>query len=419
MSKKRVAVVGAGTVGVCTALYLLREGYDVTLIDKGSPGSGCSFGNAGVIQVGACVPIATPGVLRSVPRMLLDPDQPLVLRWQYLISLAPYLLRFVAAASPKRVDQISHALASILQLSYNAYRPLIEMAAAQDLVRPTGELHVYETDAAYRSASFAYRLREERGVRLERLNPSQLRELEPSIAPIFRHAVYLLDSIKTADPFLLTSKLAEAFSRNGGSILQECVNDIHDRADGGIRVISDITSHEADAVVIATGAHSARWASKFGHFVPLNTERGYHLMLPNPGVELNVPVLSGDYRFALTSMIGGLRIAGTAELAKLDARPNYRRAHRLLKLAKRMVPDLVDEGSQTWMGQRPSTPDSLPVIGASTNSRSVYFAFGHGHLGLTLGAATGMLIADMVAGRKPNIDATPFRVTRFRKILTM
>jgi D-amino-acid dehydrogenase len=417
MSKRRISVVGAGTVGVCTGLYLLREGYDVTLIDKGQPGTGCSYGNAGLIQVGACVPIATGSVIRSVPRMLLNPDQPLVLRWQYLASLAPYLLRFLASATPSRVDEISRALASILQLSYDAYRPLIQMAAAHDLVRLTGELHVYETDAAYESAAFAYRLREERGVRLERLDRTQLLELEPALASIFRHAVYLLDPVKTADPFLFTSRLAEAFLRNGGRILRECVKDIHVGEQGGIQIASDLQSHDADAVVIATGAHSRKWASKFGNFVPLNTERGYHLMLPDPGLELRVPVLSGDYRFALTSMADGLRLAGTAELAKLDAKPDYRRARRLLKLAKRMVPDLTSKGGEAWMGQRPSTPDSLPVIGRSSNVASVYFAFGHGHLGLTLGAVTGMLIADMVAGRKTPIDVTPFRVSRFKKIL--
>src|SRR4029077_17317858 len=160
-------VIGAGTVGVCCALYLQRDGHRVTLIDRSSPGRGCSFGNAGVIQIGACVPIATPGVLRQVPKMLLDPEGPLVIRWQYLPRLAPYLLRFIAAAQPTRVEAIAKSLASVLGHAIDAYRPLIAAAGAQDLIRDSGELYVYHTDAAFAAARAAHDLRRRNGVRIE------------------------------------------------------------------------------------------------------------------------------------------------------------------------------------------------------------------------------------------------------------
>lgn len=414
-SPKKVMIIGAGTVGVCTALYLQRDGHEVTLIDPVEPGTSCSYGNAGVIQVAACVPVATPGVLRAVPRMLLDRDQPLVIRWQYLLALAPYLARFVAAARPSRVEEISKALTSILVLAYEAYKPLIASAGAGSLIRPTGELHVYETEASYRAARLSHELRRARGVRIEDVAPAELRQLEPALAPIFARAIYLPDPVQTANPYLFTRKLAEDFVRNGGLILRERVEDVIVGSDGPTHVVTSGAQRPVTELVVAAGAHSKTLAAKLGSYVPLDTERGYHLMLSHPGVELRAPVISGDYRFGMASMIGGLRLAGTAELARVDAEPNHERSHRLHRLAKRMLPDLKAENGTPWMGQRPSTPDSLPVIGKAPNVPAAYFAFGHGHLGLTMGAATGRIVADLVAGRPTPIDTHPFRISRFRR----
>lgn len=412
----KVMVIGAGTVGVCTALYLQRDGHEVTLVDPLDPGTGCSYGNAGVIQTNACVPIATPGVLRAVPRMLLGRDQPLVIRWQYLPSLAPYLLRFVAAASPSRVEEISKALTAILDLSLEAYKPLIESAGADTLLRPTGELHVYETEKSFRSARLSHELRRARGMRVEELGPHELRQREPALASIFARGIYLPDPVQTANPYLFTRKLADDFVQKGGIIIRGKVDDVILGDNGPTHVMINGERRPVGKIVVTAGAHSKAIAAKLGSFVPLDTERGYHLMMPDPGVELRVPVISGDYRFAMTSMIGGLRLAGTAELGRVDAKPNYERSYRLHHLAKKMLPDLKAETGEPWMGQRPSTPDSLPVIGKAPNVRSVYFAFGHGHLGLTMGAATGRIVADLVADRSTPIDITPFRISRFRKI---
>ncbi len=406
-------VIGAGSIGICSALWLQRDGHRVTVIDRIPPATGCSSGNAGIIQTGAVVPIATPGVLRQVPRMLLDPDQPLVIRWQYLPQLLPYLTRFVLAAAPARVEAISRALAALLGLAADSYRTLAAAAGAPELLRQTGELYVYESEAAYQAAKPGHDLRRARGIRVEDIPVEELRQLEPALAPIFVRAVYLPDSVMTANPYVLASKLAEDFVRNGGEIVTETVRDIVIDADGPKAVVTDATTRPLDRLVIATGAYSKQWAARLGSKVPLDTERGYHLMLPNPGVSLRVPVLSGDYRFVISEMIGGIRLAGTAELAHLDAPPNYRRAERLLKLAQRIVPGLDGSGGEPWMGHRPSTPDSLPVICRSPHFPSVFFAFGHGHLGLTLGAVTGRMIAALAAGRTPPVDPQPYAITRF------
>jgi D-amino-acid dehydrogenase len=414
--RRHFTVLGAGTVGVCCALYLQRAGHKVTLIDRLPPARGCSYGNGGLIQTGAVVPIATPGVLRKVPRMLLDPDQPLVIRWRYLPSLAPYLARFVGAARPGRVEEISTALAGLLSLASDSYKTLLADAGAAGMIRQSGELYVYESEAAYRAAQPGHELRRRRGIRVEEIAPGELRQLEPALAPGFRRAVFLPDSWKTIDPYLVTARLAEHFAAGGGEIVQEEVIDIAVAPEGPTEIVTDRGRRRLDQLVVAAGAYSKRWAARLGSRVPLDTERGYHLTLPTPGIQLRVPVISGDYRFALVPLAGGIRLAGTAELARVDAAPNYRRAERLLQLGRRVLPGLDGAGRQAWMGHRPSTPDSLPVIGRSPRFRSAWFAFGHGHLGLTLGAATGRVLADLAAGRAPPIDLAPFRVDRFRML---
>jgi D-amino-acid dehydrogenase len=414
---RHFTVLGAGTVGVCCALYLQRDGHRVTLIDRATPGSGCSFGNAGIIQVGACVPIATPGILRQVPKMLLDPEGPLVIRWQYLPRLAPYLLRFIAAARPARVEAIAKTLASVLAHAIPAYRTLIDAAGAQGLIRDSGEMYLYQTDAAYEAARPAHELRRRHGVRIETVPIEELRQLEPALAPGFKHALWFPDCIRTTNPHLLTRALAQRFVQDGGELSLETVRDITVNPDGLIALKTDIGTRPVDRLVLATGAYSKRWAATLGSFVPLDTERGYHLMLPDPGVELSRPVILGDHRVGVSSMTGGVRIAGTAELAKLDAEPNFRRAHRLLAIVKRALPDLNIGDPRPWMGHRPSTPDSLPVICQAPRTPRAFFAFGHGHLGLTMGAVTGRLIADLAADRPPPIDLAPLHVNRFRRLL--
>lgn len=409
----RITVIGAGIVGICCALTLQREGRRVTLMDRLPPGEGTSYGNAGLIQVGACVPMATQGVLARVPRMLLDPDGPLIIRWRYLARIAPWLARFVAAASPSRVEGISIALAALLDQADDAYAPLIASSGADDLFRPTGELHVYRRESAFRIAMEHYDLRRRRGVKLDFLDGDELRQLEPALSPDIKRGVMIPDCRLVIDPLSLSQRLAHRFVADGGEILLEEVEDIELGPSGPRAVVIKGGRRDVDELVLAAGAYSRPWAKKLGAGVPLDTERGYHLMLPEPGVDLRTPLLAGDHRFAIIPMQKGLRLAGTSELAGLHAPPYYGRADMLARLADRYVPGINARGGVQWMGYRPSMPDSLPVIGRSPRCPNVYFAFGHGHLGLTLGAITGRLVADMAAGRDPQVDLSPYRPGRF------
>src|SRR5215468_579173 len=410
---RHIAVIGAGIVGVCTALYLQRDGHRVTLIDRLGPGEGASKGNAAVIAAESCVPVATPGILWRVPGMLLDPLGPLAIRWRYLPKLAPWLWEFVKVSSPRRVEEISKALRPLLVQAVDSYVPLLKSAGLEDILRRTGWLGVYESDKKFATAQGDLALQRRRGVRMEVLPAEEIRQFEPSLAPIYRHAVYFPENAYVTNNYRLVQTLAESLVRNGGTLLKEEVRDFALGPRGPTHVITDKGRHAADSVGLTAGAWSKALAVKLGHRPLLDTERGYHVMFPNPGVMPRLPIYSGDYSFAVTPLEHGLRFAGTVELGGLEAPPNYARANVLLERGRRMFPGLGESGKTEWMGFRPSMPDSVPVISGSAKHPNAFFTFGHGHVGLTLAAVSGRLIADLVAGRDPGLDMRPYRIDRF------
>lgn len=410
---QRVAVIGAGVVGVSTALYLQRDGRQVTLIDPRGPGEGTSRGNASVFAVESCVPVATPGIVWKVPGMLMDPLGPLAIRWGYLPKLAPWLWEFVKASSPRRVEEISVALRAVLADSLDAFMPLLRDAGEADMVRKTGWLGVYETEKKWQGAQAALELQRRRGVAFTVLEAEEIRQFEPSLAPIYRHAVHYPENAYAVNNFRLVQVLADSFLRNGGVHVREEAHGFEFGPHGPTHVLTNGGRHACDAVMVTAGAWSKRLCQRLGHNPLLDTERGYHVMLPDPGVAPRLPIYSGDYSFAVTPLEHGLRLAGTVELGGLTAPPNYARAGVLLKRGQRMFERLNDAGKSEWMGFRPSMPDSVPVISASTRHRNAFFGFGHGHIGLTLGAVTGRILADLAAGRDPGIDMRPFRIDRF------
>src|SRR5215510_6343545 len=320
---RHLAVIGAGIVGVCTALYLQRDGHRVTLIDRLGPGEGASKGNAAVIAAESCVPVATPGILWRVPGMLMDPLGPLAIRWGYLPKLAPWLWEFVKASSPKRVEEISQALRPLLVQAVESYLPLLKSAGVEDMLRRTGWLVVYETERKFAAAQAGFALQRRRGVRMEILPAEEIRQFEPSLAPIFQHAAFFPENAYVTNNYRLVQVLAESLVRNGGTSLKEEVRDFVLGAAGPTHVITDKTSHAADVVVLAGGAWSKTLAAKLGHRPLLETERGYHVMFPNAGFAPRLPIVSGEYTFAVTPQEHGLRIAGTVELGGLKAPPDW------------------------------------------------------------------------------------------------
>lgn len=406
-------VIGGGIVGTCCALYLQRDGWNVTLVERDEPGHGCSFGNAG-IQANDVVPaIASPGILWRVPKYLLDPESPLAIRWTYLPFLVPWLFRFVRASRRDRYEALTLAMATLLARARESYGPLVAGAGAEDLVRRTGALQVFETDAGFGDGRADAEFRRRLGAEVEILAPDEIRQFAPELAPVFKGAIYRPNVDYVANPLRLTTMLVDDFRRRGGTVLKATALRLAEANRERLAVTLNKGEIEADRVVVAAGAWSKRLVRTAGIRVPLDTERGYHTMLPRSGVDLRLPVSSGEFGFYATPMEHGLRIAGTVELAGLRRRPDFRRARMMLRRTQRWLPSLDASERTEWMGFRPSMPDFLPVISRSPRHPSLLLAFGHGHLGLTLGGVTGRLIADLAAERRPVVDMNPFRADRF------
>lgn len=409
----RIAVVGAGIVGVSCALHLQRDGHDVTLIDPRAPGTATSFGNAGGIVTGAVVPNSTPALWRDIPRMLFDRDSAVRVRWQYLPQVAPWLIRFLLAGRHTRVEAIADALLPLVSRAYDAHRELIALSGVEDIVRPVGWLKVYQTEAGFAGTRYDREIMQARGVRLDVLGADEIRQLEPSLARRYVKGLFQPDSAFVASPHRLVQAHAAQFQRLGGSFAQERVRGVQP-TDGGVRLDCELGFRDFAAVVIAAGAWSKELARQVGDRVQLDTERGYHLNLePGEAGELRRPVVFPERGFVLAPMLDGIRLTSGVELAGLNAPPDFSRIRRLLPAAREALPGLSDRVTREWLGCRPSTPDSLPVIGRSPGCRAVLYAFGHQHLGLTLGPITGRLIAGLVAGTTPEFDLTPYRADRF------
>lgn len=409
----RIAIVGAGIVGVSCALHLQRDGHSVTLIDQRAPGTATSFGNAGAIVTGAVVPLSTPGVLRDTPRILFNRASAVRLRWLYLPQLSPWLMRFLLAARPARMAAIADALQPLVSRAYDAHRELIGWSGADELVRPVGWLKVYEAETAFAATRDDRTMMAMRNVRLEILDPDEIRQLEPGLARRYVKGLFEPDCGFVALPHRLVQTHAAHFQHLGGSIAQERVRGVQP-LNPGVRLDCELGFRDFDAVIIAAGAWSKELANQVGDHVSLDTERGYHLNLePGEAGELRRPVVFPERGFVLAPMLDGIRLTSGVELAGLHAPPDFSRIRRLLPAAREALPGLSDRVTREWLGYRPSTPDSLPVIARSSHSNAVFYAFGHQHLGLTLGPITGRLIADLIAGRQPEFDLSPYRADRF------
>ncbi|PWW00307.1 glycine/D-amino acid oxidase-like deaminating enzyme [Hoeflea marina] len=413
---RKVTIIGAGIVGLATALTLQSEGHDVTLIDPRPPGSATSFGNAGAIVSGGVVPTATPGLWKRVPTMLLDPMSPLRIRWSYLPRLAPWLIRFLDSGREHNALRISRELSTLTAGCLEAHHRLADLAGARHILKPVGWLKVYRDEDAYAGTAYDRGLMDLAGVSYQHLEADELHQLEPGISRDFTVGLFQPDAAFVSTPYALSQALFSAFTERGGVFHQEAVRRFDFGDDGQpSAVVTTHAIHPLDTLVIAAGAWSKELARQLGSTVSLDTERGYHLSFARTeaGPVLNRPTVFGGPQFVLSPMADGIRLNAGVELAGLDAEPDFTRIKALVPLARKCLPGLSGEITREWMGYRPSTPDSKPVIGRSPVHANVLYAFGHGHMGLGLSAITGRLIADLVAGRESRIQLAPFAVDRF------
>jgi len=410
---QRVVVIGAGMVGVSAALWLQESGHEVTLVDRGDPGRGTSFGNAGIFATYACIPINSPRRIIDTPSMLFDPASPLSIQWSYLPRFLPWALRFLSACRPGRVRATVAALGAILAQAEEGFRPLARRAGIESLLGPAGALYVYESEESWRRDRRNRERRRACGVTMRELDPSEVYELEPALANVVHRGIHLEDVFYLRNPHAVVDRLARAFVQWGGRLRRADVRSIGNGLPGLLEVVSAGERLAADRVVIAAGSWSKRILGRLAEHIPLDTERGYHVMFPEAGSLLRRPVAPVDGGFFMTPMEGGLRAAGTVEFAGLDAPPRPARSEAIAAAARRLLPDL-GEPAESWLGFRPTLPDSLPAIGPLPSDPRILCAFGHQHLGMTLGGITGKLVAELVDGTKPpSVDLAPFRPDRF------
>ena len=409
-----IAVIGTGIVGTCSAAWLQRDGHTVTFIDPREPGEACSFGNAGSLSPSACLPVGMPGMWKKAPRWLLDPLGPLTIRWWYLPMVMPWLARFVGHSQPAEVVRIATAMRGLLAPIFEAYGPLLEHAGAQDLVRRSGCLYVYSSRETANQWKWGMDLRRRLGVDLRDVEEEELVELEPDLRGKFRFGLLAPENGSTLDPSKLVKALHAQCVHDGAATLKASVTGFV-RSGARVREVKLDTGATlaCDGVVLAGGAWSGSLARELGLRIPLETQRGYHVTVASSNLKLRHTVMALEHNLMINPMAMGLRLAGSVEFAGLKAAPNYRRAGVLLDKGRELFPHLDTSRTSEWMGHRPCLPDSLPVIGPAAGTDNAWFAFGHGHVGMCGGASTGREIANLVAGRKPQVDLKPFRADRF------
>ena len=408
-----ILVIGAGIVGAACAHRLRALGFDVVLIDRDAPGHACSFGNAGRIATSLATPQSVPGLLRKVPGMLLDRRHPLKTSAGFVLRNLAWCRRFVRAGAPAEVARIGDALHVLLSRADAAIDRLAAAAGATDLFRTEGVLYVYQDPALAEADRDAMAESDRRGTPARYVTGDQVRDIEPALPASVACGFHKPEQRFVRNPLEFTTQVVEAFTAAGGVLVRDEVIGLETRAGRAPRVRCRGGNYEADKVIIAAGAWSPRLAAQLGLRLLVVPERGYHAMLPHAGVGLKTAVHYSDRFIAMTPMTGGLRVSSGAELADADAAPDWTRRDVVIEGSKALFPNLDDTGATRWMGPRPLTPDTLPIIGAHPAHPDVLFATGHGHLGLTLSAVTAEIAGELAVGRVPNFDLSPYRPERF------
>jgi D-amino-acid dehydrogenase len=407
-----ILVVGAGIVGLGCAYHLRKDGLGVTVVDRDPEGDKASFGNAGGIGISEVVPAAVPGVFWRIPGWLLDPLGPLALRPSHAPKLIPWLLRFSRSAAPSEVRRISAALAALNLRVYDDLVPMLAETGLSGELERKGALSVYESEAGYRRDGAEWALKRSLGIETSEISGEEARRMEPALGPIVHRAIITPQWGHVSDPKRIVDGLRGWLQTNGVAFVTGEVAAVAMSETPSV-ALADGRTLSAGKLVVAAGAWSGMLSRGVGDPVLLESERGYNTTLPAPGIALSREVIFAERKFTATPLSCGLRIGGAAEFAGLTAAPNYRRSRALVTLARRYLPGLDASGGTEWMGHRPATPDGLPVISASRRHASVFYAFGHGHVGLTQAATTGRLVADLIGGRTPVVDMSPYSIARF------
>ena len=407
------AVIGAGIIGTALAHELQKRGRDVVLIERDAPGKGASFGNMASIAVTEFMPASRPSIWKQIPGWMLDPEGPVRVRPAYMPKLVPWFLRFIAASRPSKLKELEAQGAALCKRVYDDLLPLLKETGLEGELTEEGCLSLYTDEAEFKADREHIEILERFGFPHEVIGRQAIKALEPEISDKIGLAVLFPQNRSMRDPYRLVVKLAERFTALGGRIEKGEVVGFDRSAGMEALRLKDGRRIVADEVVIAAGAHSAKLAKMLGEPIPLETERGYHTQIMSPGISMKHSIIWPARAFMVTPTAGGIRVGGTVEMAGLYAPPDYRRSKVTVRRAQEALPNLRHENYTEWMGHRPAFPDTVPVMSASAKTKGLFYATGHGHLGLTLAATNARLMADLITGAQPPIAMRPYRVDRF------
>jgi len=410
--KSSIGVIGAGIQGVCISLNLIKKGFKVTLIDREDPGkNSASYGNAGHFSPYASVPVNRPDILVDVPSMLLSSTGPLALRWNYVPKMIPWFLKFIKNCSKKKMMHTAKYMHQILDLALPAYDELFKDIDVSELVESKGIMYFW-TNKDLKSRELENNIRKELGVEQRLLKPYEIHDLEPHIKKIYHGGVLYPYAKHTRNPKKILLKLFDLFLKKGGKFEKQNIQEINFSPEDKPIIKSDSKYYTFDKAVITCGAFSKKLTNQLGENIPLETERGYHVHFKGFDHLLSRPVIFLNRGFGITPMEQGLRVVGTVEFGGLENPPSKKRVKNLINNAKYLFPDLGDHEDE-WLGFRPTLPDFLPVIGSSKNHKNLFYSFGHHHLGWTLGAISGKILAGIIAKENTNLDLSAYNSSRF------
>ena len=408
---KKIAVVGAGIVGICTAYFLQQSGFRVTLIDKENPGTMTSYGHACVFADYANVPINNPSLFVDIPKMLFTKDSPLAVDFLYIIKNLPWAFKFLKNCQKHKVEEIASSLANLLHHSRLSYDHIFKEVKVSEFIKNEENIYIYDSKKSFEASSYANYLRKKNNIKVKELNKKEIHDLEPNLASVYYGGHLFLGSRHTTNPLAISKKIFESFLEGGGEFINENVKNLINKED-----LVEISLQEKkikfDQVVICTGAWSKSLANMIGDDFPLDTERGYHVLFDSDKQLIDRPIGWSQSGFYLVQIEEGIRAAGTVEIAGLHKPLNQKRISMIERQARKILPQLGIIKS-TWMGRRPTLPDAKPIIGRSNKNKNVMYAFGHQHIGWTLAAVTGKAINELAKGSQPNFDISAFSPNRF------
>ncbi|MBL6638535.1 MAG: FAD-dependent oxidoreductase [Planktomarina sp.] len=410
-----VVIAGAGIVGVSSAIWLQRAGHEVTLVDRMDGALRTSYGNAGVLAAGAILPVPVPGLARKLPKMLFSRDEPLFLQWRYLPRLLPFLLKYLSFARADHVAHCARSLSYLLSDSHAQHQSLAKGTGAERFISDEDFCFGYASEASYRADEPGRALRRAHGYEIEELDGAAYAARDPLYRSQFAKVVCYKNSGRISDPGGYLAALVTHFEAEGGTLLAAQIEDI-ELEDGVYKaLITDQGRVAGDHVVLAMGAWSGKMAKKLGiKRLALESERGYHIELHNPSAMPKAPMMVAAGKFVVTPMEGRIRCAGVVEFASTEAPAQDGPLDFIKRQIAALFTELRYDHMSEWMGRRPATTDSLPLIGAARAIGNGHMAFGHQHVGLTAGPKTGRLIADMVSNRPNNADLSAFDPSRYQ-----